>query len=107
MGHFHWHKKTLARQAQKAIFKLNCYLIKYTDVTPKHILDLFDKLVSPILNYAAKGWVFFKATQIERVHLQFRLRLLWVKKTTQIILFMRNWEEQTIKQSDTLILNTG
>ena len=54
-----------------------------------------------------KAGFFFKATQIERVHLQFRLRLLWVKKTTQIILFMRNWEEQTIKQSDTLLLNTG
>ena len=52
-------KKTLARQAQKAFFKLNCYLIKFTDFSRKHTLDLFDKLVSPILNYAAEVWGFF------------------------------------------------
>ena len=79
-GSFSLAQKTLARQAQKAIFKLNCYLIKFTDFSPKHTLDLFDKLESPILNYAAEVWGFFKATQIERVHLQFCKRLLGVKK---------------------------
>ena len=82
-GSFSFAQKTLARQAQKAIFKLNCYLIKFTDFSPKHTLDLFDKLVSPILNYAAEVWGFFKATQIERVHLQFCKRLLGIKKSTQ------------------------
>ena len=97
-GSFSLAQKTLARQAQKAIFKLNCYLIKFTDFSPKHTLDLFDKLVSCILNYAAEVWGFFKATQIERVHLQFCKRLLGVKKSTQIILFMGNWEEQKKKR---------
>ena len=46
-------------------------------------MGLFDKLVSPILNYAAAVCVFFQATHIERVHLQFCKRLLGVKKTTQ------------------------
>ena len=39
-----------------------------------------NKLVSPILNYAAEVWGFFKATQIERVHLQCCNKLLGVKK---------------------------
>ena len=46
-------KKTHARQAQKAIFKLNYHLIKFFDVTTKDTLDLLDKFVCPILNYAA------------------------------------------------------
>ena len=74
---------TLAGQAQKAIFKLNTYLYKFTNISPKHTLELFDKLVSPILNYAAEVWGFFQANHIERVHLQFCKRLLGVKKSTQ------------------------
>ena len=74
---------TLAGQAQKAIFKLNSYLYKFTNISPRHTIELFDKLVSPILNYAAEVWGFFQATHIERVHLQFCKRLLGVKKTTQ------------------------
>ena len=57
---------SLARQAQKAILKLYCYLIKFTDVTPKHTLDLFDKLVSPILKYAAEVWGFLKLHNTNR-----------------------------------------
>jgi len=48
-----------------------------------HKLDLFDKLVSPILNYACDVWGFVKGNAIERVYLQFCKRLLGVKKTTQ------------------------
>ena len=65
------------------IFKLNTYLYKFTNISPKHTLELFDKLVSPILNYAAEEWGFFQANRIEGVHLQFCKRLLGVKKTTQ------------------------
>ena len=42
-GSFSLAHKPLARQAQTAILKLNCYLIKSTDVTPKHTLDLYKK----------------------------------------------------------------
>ena len=70
---------TLAGQVQKAIFKLNSYLYKFTNVYPRHTLELFDKLVSPILNYAAEVWGFFQATHSERVHKQFCKRLLGVK----------------------------
>ncbi len=50
-------------------------------------MQLFDKLINPILNYGAEIWGFFQAIQIERVHLQFCKRLLGVKKSTQMISF--------------------
>ena len=64
-------QNTLSGQAQKAIFKLNKYLYKFTCISPKHKLDLFDKLISPILNYSSEVWGFIKANSIERVHLQY------------------------------------
>lgn len=82
-GSFNEAQHTLAGQAQKAIFKLNKYLYKFTAITVKHKLDLFDKLVSPILNYSAEVWGFIPALNIERVHTQFLKKVLNVKVTTQ------------------------
>ena len=48
-----------------------------------YFLSLFDKLVTPILNYGSEVWGFCKANQIERVHLQFCKNLLGVKQSTQ------------------------
>ena len=75
--------KTHLLQAQKAIFKMNKYLYKFTFLTPRYKLELFDKLISPILNYGSEVWGFKQSNAIERVHLQFCKRLLGVKKTTQ------------------------
>ena len=65
------------------IFCYNLYKLRFDTFTPRHILELFDKLVSPILNYGAEVWRFFQASQIERVLFQFCKRLLGVKKCTQ------------------------
>ena len=46
-GSFATAQLTLSGQAQKAIFKLNSYLYNFADMSPKHVLDLFDKLVTP------------------------------------------------------------
>ena len=62
---------------------MNKYLYKFTFISPKHKLYLFDKLDTPILNSGCEVWGFFQANSIERVHLQFCKRLLGVKKTTQ------------------------
>ena len=67
----------------KAVFKLNQYLYNFTDLQPKHVLDLFDKLILPILTYGGEVWGFSKPVQQERVHLQFFKKLLGVKKSTQ------------------------
>ena len=53
-GSFSDCQKTLSGQAKKAIFKLNKYLYIFTNITPKHRLKLFDKLISPILNYGSE-----------------------------------------------------
>ena len=78
-------QRTLAGQALKAIFALNMYLYKFTYLKPSHVLDLFDKLISPILNYGTEVWGFHKAFAIETVHMQFCLKkkLLGEKQSTQ------------------------
>ena len=76
-------QKTLSGQALKAIFTLNKYLYSFTTLKPSHRLELFDKLVSPILNYACEVCGFHKATAVETVHLQFCKKVLGVKRSTQ------------------------
>ena len=49
----------------------------------KHRLDLFDKLILPILNYSSEVWGFHKANNIERIHTQYCKRILQVKRCTQ------------------------
>ncbi|MCG8047978.1 MAG: reverse transcriptase family protein, partial [Candidatus Thiodiazotropha endolucinida] len=76
-------QKTLAGQALKSVFMLNKYVYNFTSLQPAHLLELFDKLVTPILNYASEVWGFYKATAIETVHLQFCKKVLGVKQSTQ------------------------
>ena len=82
-GAFKETHRTLSGQALKAIFKLNQYLYNFTDLSHKHVLDLFDTLVRPILCYGAEVWGFSKFHNQERVHLQFCKKLLGVKRVTQ------------------------
>ena len=82
-GSFSEAQNTLAGQAQKAIFKLNKYLYSFVNISVKHTLELFDKLVSPILNYYCEVWGFCTANKIERVHTKFCKYLLSVKMSTQ------------------------
>lgn len=82
-GSFNETHKTLSGQALKAIFKLNQYLFNFTNLSPKHVLDLFDKLIVPILCYGGEVWGFSKPNQQEKIHLQFCKKLLAVKKCTQ------------------------
>ena len=64
-------QNTLAGQTQKEFFKLNKYLYEFTYISPKHKLDLFDKLISPILKYSSEVLGFIQENSIKRVHLQF------------------------------------
>ena len=74
---------TLSGQAQKAIYKLKRYLLKFENLSIEHKFELFDKLITPILNYGSEVWGFSQAKKIERVHLQFAKSLLCVKNTCQ------------------------
>ena len=56
---------------------------KFTDISPKHSLEIFDKLITPILTYGGEIWGFSKPVQQERVHLQFCKKLLGIKRSSQ------------------------
>jgi len=68
---------------QLEIFKMNKYLYTFTDRPINHKIDLFDKLILPILNYGSEVWGCVKRSTVERVHLQFLKRLFDVKRNTQ------------------------
>ena len=73
----------LSGQALKAIFVLNKYIRKFVNLKPQHILDLFDKLICPILNYSSEVCGFTQSMITERIHLQLCKKLLGVKQCTQ------------------------
>ena len=50
-----------------------------------HQLDLFDKLIEPILSYGSEVWGMNEAVNLERVHMQFCKQLLGVRGQTQNI----------------------
>ena len=67
---------------------MNKYLHKFTSLSVQHRLDLFEKLITPIFNYVIQVWGFAQGACIERVHLQFRKRLLGVKNLPTLTLYM-------------------
>ena len=73
----------LPEQANKAVFQLHKNISSFSYMPVSNILDLFDKLIVPILNYDSEVWGFHQAQDIERVHLSFCKRVLGVKKSTQ------------------------
>jgi len=75
--------ETLSGQATKAIYKLKQCLLRYHFVTVKHRLDVFNKLILPILNYGSEVWGLLESTQLERVHIKYCKELLCVRQQTQ------------------------
>jgi len=78
-GSFSDAQSALAGQSFKVFFKLNKYMYRFTDITVKHKLDLFDKLVLPVLNYGSEVRGFNHGCAVGRVHLQYCKYLLGVK----------------------------
>ena len=105
-GSFSECQKTLAVQGLKSIFKLNRYLYNFTNITLKHWIELFDKLVTQILNYGSEVWGFCQAKQIERTHMMFCKQLLGVKTSTRMILFTVSLGEQIIIHEDCTLLSS-
>ena len=50
-GSFSEAQSALSCQALKAIFQMNTYLYKFTSLYVHHRLDLFEKLITPILGF--------------------------------------------------------
>ena len=63
---------------------MNTYLGKFTIISVQHKLELFDKLILPIMNYCSEVLGFNASNAIERILLHFfGKNILGVKKTTQ------------------------
>ena len=82
-GSFSEAQSALSGQALKAIFQMNTYLHRFTSLPVQHRLDLFEKLITPILHYGSQVWGFAQGKCIVRVHLQFCKQILGVKQCTQ------------------------
>ena len=59
---------TLADQANNAILQLHKILNRFKTLRVSFALDLFDKLITPILCYGCEMWGFHPAPDIERQH---------------------------------------
>ena len=81
-GSFLENQKSLAGQAQKAVFSLMKLLNKFDNLTHDIYCDLFNKMIMLILCYGSEVWEFHKGEAIERVHLQFFKRFLHLKYNT-------------------------
>jgi hypothetical protein len=82
-GSFEHTYDALSGQALKAIFKMKQYLQKFTYIDIKHKIELFDKLIKPILCYGCEIWGMNKADKIENIHTHFLKNILGVKLQTQ------------------------
>ena len=54
-----------ASQANKATFLLLKRLDNYPYWTPKHAMEMLDKMITPILCYASEVWRLYDAPDIE------------------------------------------
>ena len=79
-GSFSEAQTTLSGQALKGFFKMIKYLHKFIDLSVSHRLNLFDRLIMPILNYGSEVWGFSSGMSIERVHMQFCKQTIGVKR---------------------------
>ena len=82
-GSFNQTQIAVAEQANKVTFALHKRLNDFRNINPHEMMTLFNRYISPILNYGCEVWGFHKAPNIERVHLNFCKRILQVKRTTQ------------------------
>ena len=74
-------KKHLADKALKAMYEV-IKLGRFYKLPIKIQLELFDKMVKPILLYGCEVWGFGKNTVLERIHLKFCKILLNLKSST-------------------------
>jgi len=82
-GSFSLTYDALSGQALKAIYKLKSNLVKYPDISVNHRLDLFNKLIEPILSYGCEVWGLNNSVQIERIHIRYCKQVLGVRLQTQ------------------------
>ena len=58
-GSFSETQEALSRQALNAVYKLKSYIYHFHELSVSHMLDIFDKLIFPVLNYGAAVEFFY------------------------------------------------
>ena len=74
----------------KAIFAMNSYLNKFVHLKPSHILDLFDKLIAPIMNYGSEVWVLLKQITLSVFIYSFAKKNCQSNSAPRMTLYMQN-----------------
>ena len=72
----------IAVSSRRAIFGLRKLFAKNSEILPSMQIDLFKKMVSPILSFGGEVWGLNAATQLETIHLSFLKSILGVKTST-------------------------
>ena len=80
-GMFKTCRKFLYGQAQKAMFSLLCKCRKF-NLPLKVCLELFDRLIVPILTYGSEIWSFEEDQLLEKLHLKFCKYIAGLKTST-------------------------
>ena len=96
-GKFSITQQTLAAQAQKAIFCLYKYTRKFRNLDIGIQLELFDKLITPILTYGCEVWGFHSADATEKVQTSFCKKLLGLKWNTENSIVLGELGRYTLK----------
>ena len=81
-GSFSKNIEEVATSSRRAIFGLRKCFIKNTEIIPSMQIELFKKMVSPILSYGGEVWGLNVAAQLEIIHLSFLKSILGVKSST-------------------------
>ena len=81
-GSFSKNMDGIAVSSRRAIFGLRKLFAKNSEILPSMQIDLFKKMVSPILSFGGEVWGLNAATQLETIHLSFLKSILGVKTST-------------------------
>ena len=74
-------RQNLAHQGEKALNFIKT-IIKKRYMEPKKLLEVFDRMVTPILCYGADIWGYEICDSIEKVHVKWCKYILGVSSTT-------------------------
>jgi hypothetical protein len=80
-GTFNKHRTYVCSQAQKAMFAL-MRKGRYLDLPIDILLELFDKMIEPILLYGCELWGFESLGALEKLHLKYCKYILCLKPST-------------------------
>ena len=79
-------KRTQAHIAQNASFSLHKLFTTFSnlELPISNKVDLFEKIVTPVLNYAAEVWGHHQGSDVESILTKFCRKILLVKKSSNL-----------------------